>query len=409
MTKIISIISLFLFFSILHCADIRLKNTFEKNAEGWNSPKYWNGTLTHKNQSMFLKAENRNGKNFGRCSKMVLSDRHLTGSVFELFFDGRGQGDLKVGCMIFPYPPQKPYLKWFHSTKLTARNSTYKFKIDLSQTQTERIALVFECGKNAEFYFDNVMLKKLPSAPSVLAENILFETKDLKNGIINLKSALIITKGKNSLTSKGALSMDGKTNEIILNGRHNIDVHKGFTVDLICRKTAPGGSSDAEIAYDGLFQYADSFILARYGRSFYLLIHDGKKYQKAFLSNRIFTDKTDKNAHHIAMTCKYHEAIDQGEIWTEVQIYLDGKSVVNKKLPKIKMPVGGNNMEFATASKFGRIWNFGGEVYGGGVFPRVLTENEIRQRVLQYKNIVTPDFPVSAELTAENKAPTGAA
>ena len=54
---------IFLFCSILCASDVRLKNDFTKNAEGWSSPKYWNGVLTHQQGAMLLKAENKNGKN----------------------------------------------------------------------------------------------------------------------------------------------------------------------------------------------------------------------------------------------------------------------------------------------------------------------------------------------------------
>ena len=96
------LILIFLFCGILSAAEVYLKNDFSKNTEGWSSPKYWNGVLVHYNQAMLLKAENKNGKNFGRCSKMLLSDRHLTGNVYSLAFDGRGKGNLKVVCMLPP-------------------------------------------------------------------------------------------------------------------------------------------------------------------------------------------------------------------------------------------------------------------------------------------------------------------
>ncbi len=401
--KIFAVIFTLLFLCIAGGAEIRLNNTFSKNAEGWSSPKYWNGILIHKNQSMQLKSENRNGRNFGRCSKMFLADRHLTGSVYKLSFDSRGKGSLKIGCMIYPYSPAKPYVRHFHSTVLTSAFKKSEFILDFSKIRTERIALIFECGKDSEMEFDNVTLEKMPSSRAALAEDIVFNMKDMKNGIINLKSSVVTVNGKKQLDANKSLQMDGQNDEIILTGAADVDIWKGFTADLICRKGAPAGNSAAALAYDGLFQSAGSFILARYGRSFYLLVHDGKKYQKAFLSNYIFPEKTDKSMHHIAMTCKYHEAIDQGEIWTEVQIYVDGKAVLNRKLPKIKLRKGASNWEFAGASNFGKVWNFGGEVAGGGLFPRVLTENEIRKRVLSYRDIVKPDFDIPAEVTPLQK------
>ena len=395
---------IFLFCSILCASDVRLKNDFTKNAEGWSSPKYWNGVLTHQQGAMLLKAENKNGKNFGRCSKMVLSDRHLSGSIFSLDIEASGKGKFKVGAMIFPYPPEKPYLKFYNEAVLTSQKKQFNFKIDLSKLRAERIAVVLECGSNAVMKFDNILLKKLPVIAQNSAASVTFDAKEFKNNTILKNNSVVIVKGIKQISADSALQMDGKTTEIVLSNIPAIDMPKGFTVDLICRKGAPAGSSVGELNYDGLFQFPGSFVLARYGRCFYFLVHDGRKYKKAFLSNAIFPEKTDKNVHHIAMTCKYHEAVDQGEIWTEVQIYLDGKVVVNQKLPKIKLPHGGTNMEFATSSAFGKIWNFGGDFYGGGIFNRILTENEIRSRTLQYKNIVKPDFPIPVELTAEQKS-----
>lgn len=394
-------------FLLLTClaakAEIRVKHTFNKNSEGWSSPNYWNGKLLHKNQAMLLRSENRNGKNFGRCSKMFLADRHLSGNIYSLAFEGQGVGDLKVGCMIFPYPPEKPYLKWFHTAELSSKKTQYEFKLDFTDMRLERIALAFECGRDGEFMFDNVVVRRLPTAKAALAKDMPFNIGNLRNGIILLGNSMVSVKGKCSIAPDKSLLMDGKTNELAMTGVPPVDLHKGFSVELVCHKTAPAGNSATDIAYDGLFQYPGSFVLARYNRSFYLVVHDGKKYQKAFLSNYIFPEKTDKTPHHIVMTCKYHEAVDQGEIWTEVQIYLDGKSVYTAKLPKIKLRPGGSAWEFAAASHFGRIWNFGGKVYGGGLYPRVLTENEIRKRVLAYRGIVKCDFAIPAELTKEQK------
>ena len=403
MKKIIIAILSALFCFVIYASDVCLKNTFQKDAEGWNSPKYWNGMLEHKDGKLLLKAENKNNKNFGRCSKMIVSERHLSGSLFSLKFDASGKGKFKIGAMIFPYPPEKPYLKFSDEAVLSGDMKSFSFKIDLSKLRVERIAVVIECGNNAVMSFDNVVLTKLAVKSVNNAESVVFDSKNLKNNIIADGNSIVIVKGKNKVAPDGALIMDGKNTEIIASNIPSIDMKKGFTVDLICRKGVPQGSTAAELNYDGLFQYPGSFVLARYGRSFYFLVHDGKKYQKAFLTNAIFDDKTDKQFHHIAMTCKYHEAVDQGEIWTEVLIYLDGKAVVNQKIPKVKLPNGGTGIEFATSSSFGKIWNFGGEVVGGGIFNRILTENEIRSRTLKYKNIVTPDFPVPVELTAEQK------
>ncbi len=210
--------------------------------------------------------------------------------------------------------------------------------------------------------------------------------------------------GATAFNAHGALKMDGKTNVIYAKNLPQINMKKGFTVEFTAQRMAIPGDTAAGLAYDAVCQKEGSFVLARYNRSFYMLIHDGKKFQKAFQTGYLFPQKTDDRPRHIVMTSRYHEAIDQGEIWTEVQIFVDGKSVYSTKLPGKRIPDGKNNWEFGAASRFGRVWNFGGEVYGGGVFDRVLSEKEIRDRVAEYGNIIKPDFPIAAKISKYQQA-----
>ena len=227
------------------------------------------------------------------------------------------------------------------------------------------------------------------SAVSLVAKDFIFDVKD-KNLHIS---------GNKSFTARGALKADGSTNIIRVKNITQPDMKKGFTLEFVGKRQSVANDSAAGAAYDALFSKENSFVFARYNRGFYFLVHDGKKYQKAFLTGYIFPQKTDDRVRHIALTCKYHEAIDQGEIWTEIQIFADGKSVYSTKLPSKRIPDGKNNWEIGGAGRFGKPWNFGGEIYGGGIFPRVLSEKEIRDRVAEYGSIVKPDFPIAAKIS----------
>ena len=193
--------------------------------------------------------------------------------------------------------------------------------------------------------------------------------------------------------------MDGKTASLTLSGVAVPDSRKGFTLDLICQMGKPAGNDATALAYDTLFYAPGAFVLARYQRSFYMLYFDGKKYQRGFMTPAFFDLKNPK-VHHIAMTCKYHKAVDQGEIWTEIQIYVDGKAVASQKIPKVELPVNSGDWEFGGSSRFGTPWLWGGRIYGGGFFNRILSEKEIRSRVLEFKN-VTPAFKQARRIPEE--------
>jgi len=708
---------------------VSLVNTFEKSAEGWNTPRYWNGSLSRVNGRMKLIPTAKNGKTFGRCTKMILPLRFLSGSCLELEFEASGKGSVTVGTMVFPESPKTPYLVEHQKIALSQELKTCKAKINLSKVQTDRISLTFEIPAATEMIFDNIKLKKItddkikitvPEVPvmrgkasdikvrtnapgkefsvfsgcnyfavkadnkgivtipeakialqkdnssnitvacngtavhfqtstvpsntfdknlalarkagkeklqivwfgdseldfdrsrntpaqvnyylnaaekqssffnfavagdsllrvdarlsgryaprpeaylnlakakpdlvivmlghndtmtrstdnfstsqvpvekqislgsSVLkkirtrypearvllvsplaldgkflkskiakplaagkknlywfgspvmlekftanwkkvagsfdaefldiytpmskiadrlkffkkgdevhlnadghvwlteqiltylaknsdwskfkkysvAGNFEFKSSDLADGKLSRGSATLSVTGKRKINSDGALEMDGRTTALSLTGVAVPDIRKGFTLDLVCKYGAPAGNDKVSLAYDALFYAPDSFVLARYQRSFYLLYFDGKKYQRGFLSPAVF-DLKKPRTHHIAMTCKYHEAVDQGEIWTEIQIFVDGKAVVSQKLPKVKLASPGGAWEFAGSSRFGRPWNFGGKVYGGSYFNRILTEKEIRDRVLKFKKIVTPAFRQAAQIPAD--------
>ncbi len=728
--KIFIAVAVWMVFTSLSAAEkTSVVNTFEKSAEGWNTPRYWNGSLSRVDGKMKLIPTAKNGKTFGRCTKMILPLRFLSGSLLELEFEASGRGNVTVGTMVFPESPGKPHLVEHQKIVLSQGMKKYKAKIDLSKVQTDRISLTFEIPAASEILFDNIKLTKITgdkikitvpevpvmrgkasdikvrtnapgkefsvfsgcnyfaakadskgivtipaakislkkdnssnitvarsgnavhfqtsiTAPHVFDKNLdlarktgkeklqivwfgdseldfdrsrntpaqinyylnaakkqasyfnfavagdsllrvdarlsgryaprpeaylnlgkakpdlvivmlghndtmtrsndnfatsqvpvekqislgqsvlkkirtrypdarvllvsplaldgkflkskiarplaagkknlywfgspvmlekftanwkkvadsfdaefldiytpmskiadrlkffkkgdevhlnaaghvwlteqiltylaknsdwnkvkkytvakefVFTSPELADGKLSRGSATLSVSGKRKINSSQALEMDGRTTALTLTGVAVPDIKKGFTLDLVCKYGEPAGNDKVSLAYDALFYAPDSFVLARYQRSFYFLYFDGKKYQRGFLSPAVF-DLKKPRTHHIAMTCKYHEAVDQGEIWTEIQIFVDGKAVVSQKLPKVKLVSPGGAWEFAGSSRFGSPWNFGGTIYGGGYFNRILTKKEIRDRVLKFKEVVTPAFKLAAHVPAD--------
>ena len=704
-----------------------LFNTFDKSTEGWNTPRYWNGTLTRADGRMTLVPTAKNGHHFGRCTKMILNLRHLSGSLLELSFDGAGNGTVAIGAMLFPDAPKKPYMVEFGKITLSSDSRRFKQVLDFSKYQTDRISLTFEIPAGSSFTFDNVKLvsrvddkikitepeipvmretakdirvktnspgrdfsvfsgadvftvksladgtvvipaqkikwakdrssditvsangtktrfqtsivpaadydknialaqkigkspvqivwfgdseldfdrsrntpaqvnfylnaakkkssyfnfavagdsllrvdarltgryaprpeayrdlgkarpdlviimlghndsmtrsqnkfadsqvpvkaqrglarnvlrnirTRYPEARILLvsplaldgaflkaqseknargrdyvwfgspemmtkflnnwrasareagvefldiytpmskiadrlkyfkkgdevhlnasghvmltgkimaylaanpnwnkvkkytaAESVSFKAKNFANGEFHAGTGSVKLIGKRKFSSDGALEMDGITNAVTMTGAAAVDIKKGFTLDIVCKSENVPGNDATSLAYDTCFYAPDSFVLTRYQRGFYMLYFDGKKYQRAFNLGPFF-DLKKPQAHHIAMTCKYHEAVDQGEIWTDIQIFIDGKAVISHKLPKVKFLPPAGNIEFGASSRFGKYWNLGGKLYGGAYFTRILTEKEIRDRVLEFKDVVKPAFKLAASVPAQ--------
>ena len=122
--------------------------------------------------------------------------------------------------------------------------------------------------------------------------------------------------------------------------------------------------------------------------------------RKLYTGRPVFPGKSNK-FHHIAFTCCYHSAPDQGEIWTEIQIWLNGKKVENLKFKDIRFPEGSDQWVIGNAAVLGKAWHLGGELLGVGIYPRVLNEKEVRRHVLDYIPQVTPAFQYPAELTSK--------
>ena len=135
--RIFTAVAVFAVFASLNAAEkVSLVNTFEKSTEGWNTPRYWNGNLSRVNGKMKLIPTVKNGKTFGRCTKMILPLRFLSGSLLELEFEASGKGSVTVGTMVFPDSPKTPYLVEHQKIALSQDVKKYKAKINLSKVQS---------------------------------------------------------------------------------------------------------------------------------------------------------------------------------------------------------------------------------------------------------------------------------
>ena len=241
---------------------------------------------------------------------------------------------------------------------------------------------------------------KKKQADSGASDDFRFRFSALKNGKISQGTKILRVVGKETADADGALEMNGKTDEAFVTGLGKITQTKGFSAELVCKPGQPEGNDRSNLICDALICRPGSFCLGRDNRSFCLYHYQDGKMQRLYTGRPVFPEKSNQ-FHHIAFTCRFHSAPDQGEIWTEIRIWLNGKKVEDKKFDGVRFPEGSDLWVIGNAAMLGKAWHLGGELLGGGIYPRVLNETEVRRHVLNYVPQVTPAFRYPAELTSE--------
>ena len=233
-------------------------------------------------------------------------------------------------------------------------------------------------------------------APAVSASACIpFHLAELNRGGMAQGGASLRFAGSPVVNSEGALVLDGRSAGLSVDGLGGVTPAGGFTLELVCK-----GRNDK--ARDAFFFCPGSFCLARQDRSLCLYLQRDGKLEKLHQTRPIFP-KADRFI-HLAVACHSQASTDQGEYWTDFQVWMDGKKVEDQRFRDVLLPPGGPQWFVGAAdAAFGNGWRLKGELLGGGIYPRVLSEKEVRRHVLEYAPKITPAFKRAAELTDKRR------
>ena len=125
------------------------KYDFNRNCEGWYTPSYWNGRLTHSAEaksgggSAKLEATEAKGHTFGRMVSQNLTKMPLAGKKFKISYQAKGSGTLFAGmlCATANSSGRLDYRYLFPETPLTLTKEWRKGEavIDLQKTAPQTL------------------------------------------------------------------------------------------------------------------------------------------------------------------------------------------------------------------------------------------------------------------------------
>lgn len=208
--------------------------------------------------------------------------------------------------------------------------------------------------------------------------------------------------GKYSLAPDNSLVMDGKTASITVSGSEELNFGNEMTFMCVYRKHKNPEFSRSDLNMDALTSRKRSFVISRLSNNLYANLHDGKKWAANFQAPQVFAAAPDA-FHHIALTVRHVNNINEAEVYTEMTFYFDGRKVASKRFNDVRFINNNMPIEIGSANSMGSPWRLGGELANVRIFDRALSENEIHYYV-SMENLITPAFDKKMVLPANVEA-----
>ena len=160
-------------------------------------------------------------------------------------------------------------------------------------------------------------------------------------------------------------------------GTENGSVGAGFGGVVTLKIPALGSRpQDADDYYDAFFYRHGQFVFGRRGKRLYFNFHDGSRWTVFIDSDLDFALEAGKVC-QLAFALNVHRVPSQGELWTDVVLYADGREVGRRRVMDRAPAERMAPVQFACAKGFGKGWTCRAEFYSMRFFDRPPTEEEI--------------------------------
>ncbi len=209
--------------------------------------------------------------------------------------------------------------------------------------------------------------------------------------------------GQYCITAENALKMNGKNTSLEICDSKNLPSGNEMTFAFTYRKNTPPDNNRSDLNMDALASSKKSFIIGRLANNLYANLHDGKKWNANFQAQGVFRAAPD-DWHHIALTIRSVNNINEAEKFTEMTFFFDGKKVKQQRFDNINFSLADFPIEIGSACSMGASWFTGGEITEIKIFDKALSGQNIRELVLA-SELVSADFSGGSTLdrTAEAK------
>jgi hypothetical protein len=158
------------------------------------------------------------------------------------------------------------------------------------------------------------------------------------------------------------------------------------------------GNDDKDAFFDAFFYKRGQFVFGRRGDRLYFNFNDGKRWAAYIDSDPDFKLEPGR-FYQLGFSIRVHRERSQGELWTDVALYADGREVGRKRVMDLAPADSAFPVECGQAASFGEGWGFAGTIAAGKLFDRELASEEFENLALA-ETRVKPAFEVEPELPA---------
>ena len=149
--------------------------------------------------------------------------------------------------------------------------------------------------------------------------------------------------------------------------------------------------------FDSFFYRHNQFIFGRRGNRLYFNFFDGKRWTAYIDSDADFALEANR-IYQLAFTLQMHEVRSQGELWTDVVLYADGREVGRARVLDRKPAASKAPVQFAQANGFGNGWNCAGKFYSRQIFnqtldPEIIAETASKEKRIKFIPDGVPELP----------------
>lgn len=208
--------------------------------------------------------------------------------------------------------------------------------------------------------------------------------------------------GQYAVTSENSLQMNGRNTSIEICDSKDLLSGNEMTFAITYRKNTPPDNSRSDLNMDALASRKKSFIIGRLANNLYANLHDGKKWNANFQAQGVFRSAPG-DWHHIALTVRYVNNINEAEEFTEMVFFFDGKKVKQQRFDNVRFSLADYPIEIGSATSMGTQWFTGGEIAEVKIFDKALNGQHIRELVLDSK-LVSADFSGGTTLNKTSEA-----
>jgi hypothetical protein len=184
---------------------------------------------------------------------------------------------------------------------------------------------------------------------------------------------------------------NGKNSGIHLNDSKDINIKNGASYVAIVKF-----SDLSKNTYDAVIYKHRQFVLAKKGNLLYCNFFNGKKWCTKLYSSGIVPNRW----YHLTLTFERHVAVDTGENWTQMKLYINGRCISKIKRNYMYPTDSREPIQIGKADGFGNVWHLNGAIGEIRIYDKTLSSTEI-EKLFENQNFVKPNPDTSKKLSSK--------